>query len=113
MADPTPTECSHCGAVDTAPKSNVARFDPQNPDAGWVATSTHFDCLSVAEERELREAAQEEGSGPKNSAIIDACKGDGIQNDDLRELIVSGGLPVAEGLAAKRQTESEQSGDDK
>jgi len=82
------TTCDFCGGHDDHPKAHLG------------AVTKHHDCLSAAEDRQLRDSAQEEGSGPKASAVIDACK-DGTRGDKLLKLILSGDLPQAEGLYAK------------
>jgi hypothetical protein len=94
--------CEQCGQVDDHPKVHIL-----DPDAATGPVRTrHHDCLSADDEQMLRDSGQTKGSGPKASAIIDACK-DGTKGDDLRELIVSGELPQAEGLHEKAQLEAE------
>ena len=82
------TQCDQCGQVDDHPKVHLGDV------------TKHNDCLSVTEERAVRDSAQEKDSGPKASAIIDAAK-KGTHGDELLELIQSGKLPQAEGLYAK------------
>jgi hypothetical protein len=93
------TLCEQCGQTDDHPKVHLGSL-------GGAVVSKHHDCLSAAEEQALRDSAQEEGSGPKASAIIDACKS-GTKGAELVELIQSGDLPQAEGLVQKAQAERE------
>lgn len=92
--------CEQCGQTDDHPKVHIGDLD-----SGKIRT-THHDCLSADHEQMLRDSAQARDSGPKASAVIDACKG-GAKGDELRALIVSGELPQAEGLAERAQLEAE------
>lgn len=94
------TRCVQCGQTDDHPKIHIGSLG-----SGDVATK-HHDCLSVAEEQAARGSAQVADSGPKVSAIIDAAKS-GTRGPDLVDLILSGALPAAEGLAEKAQLEAE------
>jgi len=90
MAERASTVCEQCGQNDDHPKVHI----------GLV--TKHHDCLSAAEERELRDSAQEKDSGPKASAVIDACK-KGARGEELLKLIQDPAkLPQAEGLYATR-----------
>jgi len=102
---PVPTRCDQCGQVDDHPKVHLGRL---NSD---LVETFHHDCLRADDEQALRDSGQDEGSGPKVSAVIDACK-KGTKGDKLRELITSGTLPQAEGLALKRQLELEAASPD-
>ena len=95
MAERAQSECDQCGQVDDHPKVHIGEI------------TKHHDCLSAAEERQLRGSAQEKDSGPKASAVIDACK-QGARGDELLALIEDPqALPQAEGLAHKAQLEAE------
>lgn len=94
MAERASTTCEQCGQHDDHPKVHIG------------VITKHHDCLSAAEEGMLRGSAQEKDSGPKASAIIDACK-KGARGEDLLALIQDGKLPQAEGLAHKAQLEAE------
>lgn len=89
MSDRVPTTCEHCGQTDDHPKVHLGQV------------TKHHDCLSVAEEQALCDSGQAEGSGPKASAIIKACK-EGARGDKLLTLIQDPeALPQAEGLHHK------------
>jgi hypothetical protein len=92
--------CQQCGQTDDHPKAHIA-------EGGEIITK-HHDCLSAREETMLRESAQAKDSGPKASAVIDACK-DGAKGEKLRALIQGGKLPQAEGLVHKASIEHQQS----
>jgi len=65
MAD-TPTQCDHCGAVDTHPKSH------------WNSgKSYHLDCLPFDLKKEFLETA------PHMEAVVEAALR-GIHGDDLK-----------------------------
>jgi hypothetical protein len=115
MAERAQTTCDQCGQTDDHPKVHGTAGVPQfNADGSPVMvvnafgntvqlvipTSKHHDCLSHSEEAFVRGSAQEKDSGPKASAIIDACK-DGARGDELLALIEGGELPQAEGLYAQ------------
>lgn len=89
MAERAPSECQQCGQVDDHPKVHIGEV------------TKHHDCLSATEERMLRDSAQEKDSGPKASAVIDACK-KGARGEKLLALIEDGKLPQAEGLYAQQ-----------
>lgn len=94
--------CEQCGQTDDHPKVHIGDLD-----SGKIRT-THHDCLSADHEQMLRDSAQARDSGPKASAVIDACKG-GAKGDELRKLIADpDALPQAEGLAERRQLEAEE-----
>lgn len=93
--------CEQCGQIDDHPKVHIGDLDLQR------IRTLHHDCLSADDEQMLRDSGQLRDSGPKASAVIDACKG-GAKGDKLRKLIESGDLPQAEGLheqAALRELE--------
>jgi hypothetical protein len=57
MTERVPTLCDFCGQTDDHPKAHIGDV------------TKHHDCLSYAEEQQLR------GSSDAAAAIIDACKG--------------------------------------
>lgn len=86
---PEITRCGQCGQSDDHPKIHFAE-----------ARSVHFDCMSVEELETATGAAQDEGSGPKHSAVAEAARA-GVHGDDLRAAIQGQGkrkLRQAEGL---------------
>jgi hypothetical protein len=93
MAERALSTCEQCGQEDDHPKVHIG------------AITKHHDCLSAAEERALRDSAQEKDSGPKASAIIDACK-KGTRGEKLVALIEGGKLPQAEGLYAQEVSDN-------
>jgi hypothetical protein len=95
--------CEQCGQTDDHPKAHIGYLNSEQ------IRTLHHDCLSADDEQMLRDSAQARDSGPKASAIIDACKA-GTKGDKLRKLIDSGELPQAEGLHEQRQLELEEVG---
>lgn len=91
--------CEQCGQIDDHPKVHISE--------GGVIRTRHHDCLSVDDEQMVRDSAQARGSGPKASAVIDACK-NGAKGDELRALIQDpDALRQAEGLHERAQLEAE------
>ena len=62
------TQCEQCGIVDIAPKAHLG------------TVTKHNDCLSFAEEQQIR------ASSEKAATIIDACKA-GKRNHELLTFI--------------------------
>ena len=102
------TACDQCGQTDDHPKQNIMRAVIGSDGINVIAVeSFHHDCLSVRDEEMLRESAQVKGSGPKFSAVLEACK-KGAKGDKLRKLIEDPkALPQAEGLI-HQQSEQEE-----
>lgn len=84
------TTCEQCGGTDDHPKVHIG------------AVTKHHDCLSVSEKAALTDSAQAKGSGPKASAVIEACE-KGARGDKLLALITNPkALPQAEGLHERK-----------